>query len=252
MFRDRPAVSQALLQTLADCPRRFQYRWLEQWDEPIPREQRSRLEWGQRFHRRMQQWYLGLPVEQASGGEPELDACFDRFRADQPQLFADRKTARAEVRRSHYHRGWLLNGVFDLLRPAATGLEIHDWKTGLQARSRRQLQSQWQTRLYLYLLAETSGYPPERLSLTYWFVRTDPIHQERFDYSAVWHGRIRRELDGLLSQLEQGLEAGDTWPATPRSDDLCRHCPYREPCQGGGEAAIALPTSWADVPEIAF
>ncbi len=252
MFRDRPAVSQALLQTLADCPRRFQYRWLEQWDERIPREQQQRLDWGQRFHRRMQQWYLGLPVDQARGGEPELDACFDRFRASQPQLFVERATARAEVRRSHYHRGWLLTGVFDLLRQTPTGLEIHDWKTGLFPRPRRQLQHQWQTRLYLYLLAETGDLPPEQLSLTYWFVRADPVCSERFDYSAAWHGRIRRELDGLLTQLEQGLEGAQLWAAAPHTDTLCDRCPYREPCRGGEGEATAGPVSWADVPEISF
>jgi hypothetical protein len=33
------------------------------------------------------------------------------------------------------------------------------------------LAKNWQTRLYLYVLAETSAYPPDSLSMTYWFVQ---------------------------------------------------------------------------------
>jgi hypothetical protein len=51
--------------------------------------------------------------------------------------------------------------------------QILDWKTYPKPQNRRWVEQNWQTLLYPYVLAETSDYLPEQISMTYWFVQSE-------------------------------------------------------------------------------
>jgi ATP-dependent exoDNAse (exonuclease V) beta subunit len=59
----------------------------------------------------------------------------------------------------------LLTVIYDLLIEAEDNAQILDWKTYPQPKEQNRLAKDWQTRLYLYVLAETSDYLPEQISM---------------------------------------------------------------------------------------
>jgi CRISPR/Cas system-associated exonuclease Cas4 (RecB family) len=249
-----PAVSQGVLQTLATCPRQFQYQYLWQYpqvDEPAFTE---RQRWGQQFHRLMQQLALGLPVEILAGADPELYTCLEQLLADQPWLGLPPPSGeqrQVETRLSLYIEDLLLTGVYDLLVRSPAQAVIHDWKTGVHQSSRRSLQQRWQTRLYLYLLAETCGLPPDALSMTYWFVRQSPIQSVTIPYSRRVHQATAQDLRALLNQLRDLIAQPDAlMPPLAAESPACRHCAYASRChgeQGVVEQKDAPPLDWGAI-----
>ncbi|NJN72743.1 MAG: PD-(D/E)XK nuclease family protein, partial [Limnothrix sp. RL_2_0] len=86
-------------------------------------------------------------------------------------------------------------------------LTICDWKTFPQPENPNYLCNHWQTKLYLYVLAETTDFAPENLSMTYWFVKL-PNKPESFTvkYSPESHAKTRQELDQLLTRLQHSMD----------------------------------------------
>lgn len=240
-----PSVSQGVLQTLATCPRQFQYQYLQQFpqvEDPVFAE---RQRWGQHFHRLMQQLALGLPVQVVADADPELYACLERLLADQPWLrlpSTPDEQRQVETRLSLYFEDILLTGVYDLLvrlaLPVPGGQSpdqaaIHDWKTGVHQPTIRSLKQRWQTRLYLYLLAETSGLPPQSLSMTYWFVRQSPIQAVKIPYSRRAHQATAQELRRLLDQLQDLIaQPQQLMPPLAEDSPACRYCAFASRCHG--------------------
>jgi hypothetical protein len=127
------------------------------------------------------------------------------------------------------------------------------------------LQKQWQTRLYPFLLAETSTYSPEQISMGYWFTEplptpNKPSHWITFPYSTARHEHTRTVLQGLLNQLRDYLAdwaRGYSFPQVPLTSGQCysqtQCCPFIHYCQRGPEhithtATLADLTVIADVP----
>lgn len=103
-------------------------------------------------------------------------------------------------------QGYLLTAIYDLLILDDKRGQILDWKTYLQPQNEQKLRNNWQTRLYLYLLAETSDYLPEQLSLTYWFVKIPHNPQcLTIQYSQKLHQKNQEDLEHLLAQLDSYL-----------------------------------------------
>ena len=123
-------------------------------------------------------------------------------------------------------QGYLLTAVYDLLITTSTQAQILDWKTYLQPENKAKLAKDWQTRLYLYILVETSLYSPEQISMTYWFVRKE-AQSLTFKYDSKQHEQTKQDLTRLLTQLDKYLTAylTDNIPFTHR--DNCQECcPY--------------------------
>ncbi|MEM9772166.1 MAG: PD-(D/E)XK nuclease family protein, partial [Cyanobacteria bacterium P01_D01_bin.73] len=151
---------------------------------------------------------------------------------------------------------------------------IIDWKTAVNPRDRPDLKNDWQTKLYLYLLAETSPQPIESLKMVYWFVRDSKSSASKalskeagetslapkviqFNYTAEWHQSIHNQLEEVLKKLSQWRQQfiGSRVPfPTEFSKDLSSNTsPKKAFYQGKSETKsngfIEVP-KWESIPEI--
>lgn len=232
-------LSQGQLNLLETCPRKFQHIYFEQLATPISVEQQERLRWGSRFHLLMQQRELGLPVESLVEEDQQLrywlttlvNAAPDVLKP-QPGTFRE-----AEHCRTLSFQGYLLTVIYDLLIEEEKLARILDWKTYPQPpKGQKWLTKDWQTRLYLYVLAETSNYLPEQISMTYWFVKSEPSPQSlTFNYDRIKHEKTREDLTVLLTKLTGWLKSyqdnGAVLPQVPLAAGRCHNCPFAQRCQ---------------------
>ena len=219
-YGDRPVslcpLSQSQVNVLTHCPRQFQYQFLEQRSLPASPDFLDAMEWGQRFHRLIERHILGLSIEPWLEGDRELAVCFNALKDVLAETFpscTDPSVIKlCEHRRSLQMGAYLLTAVYDLLVLERGRSVIIDWKTAARPRNRSDLENDWQTKLYLYLLAETSDQPADSLSMVYWFVRTKELSKVmpstvQFNYTASWHQKTQEELIKTLDQLTVWREA---------------------------------------------
>jgi hypothetical protein len=223
-------LSQAYLNLLETCPPQFQKVYLEQLNNPADPEQLARQEWGSQFHLILQQRELGLPLEALLKDNEQLSNCFHALLKAAPEITenVDQLYREAEHYRSLAIGNYLLTAIYDLIILESDRALIFDWKTYLKPVQASQLANNWQTRLYLYILAETSNYPLESLSMVYWFVQLPHAPEQiTFRYNQQLHERTRQDLTRLLSNLDQYLLAYQTNSiAFPHRQDCPQHCPY--------------------------
>lgn len=216
-------LSQGQLTLLATCPRRFQHLYLDQLGSPTSFEQQEHQTWGTQFHLLMQQHELGLPIVQAGLTDDRLYQCVQALVRTAPEIFDPNVSFRqSEHRRTLEVAGYLLTVIYDLLVLKDDSAQIFDWKTYPRPENPHWLARNWQTRLYLFVLAETSDYSPDQISMTYWFVQAQstpsaPIHPQnfKFRYSQALHEQTRQDLTRLLSQLTQWIQRyqeGESFP----------------------------------------
>ncbi len=256
-------LSQGQLNLLETCPRKFQHIYFDQLGTPVSPEQQERLTWGSRFHLLMQQRELGLPVESLVEEDTQLqhwvtalvNAASDVLTPD-PQTFRD-----SEHCRTLNFQGYLLTVIYDLLIEDDKSGQILDWKTYPQPKNRQWLAKDWQTRLYLYVLAETSDYAAEQISMTYWFVKSQPRPQSlKFTYSAAQHEKTRQDLTKLLNKLTGWLqryqEDGIPFPQVAPSTGRCGDCTFAVRCQRTSESSMSssrdLLPNLADIQEVSI
>jgi hypothetical protein len=238
-------LSQTQLNLLETCPRKFQHIYIDQLGATLPLEQQARLHWGSRFHLLMQQIDLGLPIAPFTSVDLELGQCVEAFLQTVPDLFEPQQGVRrqSEHRRTLEFQGYLLTVVYDLLVLDQQSAQIIDWKTYPRPQQSRWLAQDWQTRLYPFVLAETSAYEPEQISMTYWFVQggdrqPSPSQAQpqklEFRYSSTLHGQIRRDLTQRLQQLDLWLERyqfGEPFPQINLEAGRCENCYFAARCQ---------------------
>ncbi len=251
-------LSQAHLNLFEACPRKFQHLYLDQLAVPASPLQQERARWGNQFHLLMQQRELALPLAPLLDTEPQLESTFQALEQVAPELFIPQPSAQrdAEHSRSLSQQGFLLTAVYDLLITTPEQAQIIDWKTYLRPRARAELARDWQTRLYLFLLAATSDYAPEQIRLTYWFVQVSPQPQAlTFTYSRQQHEQTSQALEALLTDLEAALSCyhhGELLPQVEPQAGLCPSCPFSRRCDRLASAAT-LPPEWpaaiATIPE---
>lgn len=253
-------LSQAHLTLLETCPRKFQYIFLDQLGFPIAPEQQEQFNWGDRFHRLMQQRELGLPIQNLVPVDQPVQQSMEAFVQAASELFQpDANTLRqSEHRRTLQLQGYLLTVIYDLLILGEPQAQILDWKTYPRPQHSRGLAQRWQTRLYPFVLAETSRYVPEQISMTYWFIQagTDPQPKPescKFIYSSALHQQISQTLTALLSQLTEWLrryEAGTPFPQAEVSAGHCDTCSFAIRCQRRQTGQYALPLQKLSLTEI--
>ncbi len=256
-------LSQGQLNLLETCPRKFQHIYLEQLGTPVSPEQQERLSWGSRFHLLMQQRELGLPVTSLVEEDAQLqrwvtalvNAASDVLTPD-PQTFRESEHCRT----LNFH-GYLLTVIYDLLIEDENSAQILDWKTYPLPTNRQWLTKDWQKRLYLFVLAETSDYVAEQISMTYWFVKSQPHPQSlKFTYSTAQHENTRQDLTKLLTQLTRWLQRyqdeGISFPQVAASTGLCLDCSFAVRCHRTSEHSMSgskdLLPNLADIPEVSL
>ncbi len=232
-------ISQKQLNLLSQCPRKFQYIYLDQLTSPDSVEAEKPLAWGDRFHLLMQQRELCLPIEPLVAEDLQLQQCFQQLLETAPDLF----TTESDVWRVAEHQrilkfhDILLVAVYDLLITKPEYAQILDWKTYSRPRYSNQLAQNWQTRLYRYILVETSHYTPEQVSMIYWFVQpqgNQPPQSLAFPYNAQQHQQTHQDLTQYIQQLQENLhryQQGTPFPQVEIEAGLCSSCPFALRCQ---------------------
>jgi predicted RecB family nuclease len=237
--------SQSSLQDYADCPHRFQLRYLEQlsWPaveaEPVLENERRQRE-GQLFHRLVQQHRLGLPVDKLTrlAGTPDLKRWWENYLR---QDFAiNDYTQYTETGLAAPIAGFRLLAKYDLVavKPGEKAL-IFDWKTYHKRPKDEWMAARMQTRVYRALLAQAgtvlNGGTPiaaEQIEMVYWFADF-PSEPVRLPYSAT---QFKRDWD-MLSGLVHDLSHHRVFPKTD-DEKKCAYCPYRSYCNRGEIAGI--------------
>lgn len=253
-MNDSLTLSRYKLTTFLTCRRQFQLRYLDRlsWpNRPLNAQSETAVSRGQAFHQLIQQHFLGIPVVPAAIEDVQLRRWWTLFVHNHPPLPDGQRLP--EINLTVPVGNHLLNGRFDLvvLGETAAGLpaaHVFDWKTG-SPQDESKLRRDWQTRLYLGMLAtggrslwpgkhDDNRMVPENVSITYWYVQ-EPDAPRVIRYHSEAHTQNWAELGDLIQQIEQQL-AGASWPMT---DDLaqCRTCAYQTFCgrqEAGTETAV--------------
>lgn len=273
-------LSQGHLNLLEQCPRKFQHTYLDQLRTPATPDQQQRMEWGQHFHLLMQQRELGLPLVVTPEGTgtdtvdaPALYRAMQALTQAAPDVFTPHSDQfrQSEHRRTLEFQGYLLTVVYDLLLLEPNQAQILDWKTYPRPHNRDRIAQDWQTRLYLYVLTETSDFEPEQISMTYWFTRANRANHansgdpsayqpqcDRFVYNSAWHDRTRQQLTAVLAKLtqwQQDYQHGIEFPQVDLENGSCDRCShavrcYRLDAQPAVGDETATPLSLDEIEEV--
>ena len=251
MFQPPFTFSQSSLQDYADCPRRFQLRYIDKLiypaaeTEPALENEKHMLE-GQQFHRLAQQHLLGIPTDKLGklANTPNLERWWENFLAFSQINLTGLTGLYPEVTLSAPLGDFRLVAKYDLI--AATEGEkliIYDWKTYRKRPRNEWLATRWQTRAYRSLLVAAGGQfivseggsegrsiVPERCEMVYWFSNypDEPAH---FPYDEVQYKRDWDAMTRLTGEIQSA-------PSYPLTDDRqkCAYCPYRSYCDRGIQA----------------
>lgn len=232
-------LSQSHLNTLELCPRKFQHTYLEQLNSPQNPEYEESQVLGSRFHLLMQQREMGLPIEALLQEDKQLLHWITAFTRSAPEILTPPISEEQNFRESEHLRtlqvgNYLITVIYDLLVADEQQAQILDWKTYRKTPGKRNLEQNWQTRLYMYVLAETSPYAPENISMTYWFVQSQSKPQSlKFTYSAAQHQKIHQKLHQLLNELTAYLNnysQQQPLPQLPEGSKHCHQCQFAARC----------------------
>jgi CRISPR/Cas system-associated exonuclease Cas4 (RecB family) len=248
--------SQSSLQDYADCPRRFQLRYLDKLVYPAAEtepalENEKHMQEGQGFHRLAQQYLLGIPNEKLAplANTPNLSRWWENFISaenlsgltpEKPSgvLRKDLTGLYPEATLSAPLGDFRLVAKFDLIANTEDGqFVIYDWKTYRKRPRNEWLSARWQTRVYRALLVRAGsqyngGRPvvPERCEMVYWFSNFSD-EPARFPYAEA---QYKHDWDALVKLTEE-IQSASSYPKT---DDRqkCSYCPYRSYCDRGIQA----------------
>jgi CRISPR/Cas system-associated exonuclease Cas4 (RecB family) len=255
------SISQGHLNIWEICLRRYQYSFLEELSLPEADLQRKKnLLLGSNFHLLMQQKELGLDVSLLASSDPKLQSWLDAFEHQPPEMIdgdrlcEHRRTLERQIETSLHHsqnsdRGqayFVLTAIYDFLILGDRQAQILDWKTHQVAIAAEKLKNNWQTCLYLYLLAKTTNYEPEQLSMTYWFANT--AESVIISYSQIEHDQIEKKLLHILGQIAQAQD----YPKLAADSSECVYCEFRDRCDRGEMLSNHVSSNIADIPEVTF
>jgi CRISPR/Cas system-associated exonuclease Cas4 (RecB family) len=252
-------ISQGHLNSWEICRRKYQYSFLEELNLPeadLQSKKNKNLLLGSNFHLLMQQKELGLDVAVLASSDPKLQSWLTAFEHKPPamidgdRLCEHRRTLEMSLHHSeNSDRGqeyFVLTAIYDFLILGDRQAQILDWKTHQVAIAADKLKTNWQTRLYLYLLAKTTNYAPEQLSMTYWFANT--AESVIIGYSQVEHDQTEKNLQQILKAISQAQD----YPKLVIDSHDCKYCEFRDRCDRGDTLSSLIPDNIADIPEVAI
>jgi CRISPR/Cas system-associated exonuclease Cas4 (RecB family) len=238
-------LSQSSLQDYADCPRRFQLRYLDRLaypaieTEPALENEKHQQE-GEYFHRLAQQHLIGIPGQQIAKlvNTPNLQRWWENFLAFRDSGLGSLSHRLTEVTLSAPLGGFRLLAKFDLIGLTEDGKAfIYDWKTYRKRPRNEWLSARLQTRVYRALLIKAgshlnggTAFESEQIEMVYWF--TDfPAEPARLVYDKT---QFKRDWDAL-TKLAGEISSTSDYPLTA-DRQKCSYCPYRSLCDRGVRA----------------
>ena len=231
-------LSQRHLKVLETCPRQFEHLYLDRLSSPMSPAQQVKTQLGSDFHLLMQQRELGLPIEPVLARSPQLAGWMQAILTAAPELFqTNSQTWReSEHRRTLSIDNYLFTVIYDLVILQPDRANIIDWKTYPLPKYKKDLDRDWQTRLYMYLLAETSKYLPKQITFTYWFIQSSPQPKSvQIAYTLKQHHQTQADLLVLLNKLTKYLDAYQTdrepLPQVELSMGICQQCNFTSRCE---------------------
>jgi hypothetical protein len=248
-------ISQRHLKILETCPRQFEYTFCDRLTLPIAPTQQSKTQLGSDFHLLIHQRELGLPIEPILARSPQLQMWMQAMLQTAPELFQPN----ANIWRESEHvrtlaiaqsggssnDNYLFTAIYDLLILQPDRADIIDWKTYPLPKYKKDLDLEWQTRLYMYMLAETSDYVPKQINFTYWFIQSTPQPKSvQIGYTLKQHRQTHADLHQLLEKLTNWLDVletvpagekdrtnGEPFPQVESSQGLCQQCNFAVRCK---------------------
>jgi CRISPR/Cas system-associated exonuclease Cas4 (RecB family) len=232
--------SQSSLQDYADCPRRFQLRYIDQlsWPavdaEPVVENERRQIE-GQLFHRLIQQYLLGVPSESISrmANTPNLERWWSNFKKE----FGAFSEPHPELTLSAPIGNHRLVAKYDLVAIQNGKAIIYDWKTYAKRPRDEWMSARWQTRVYRALLVQAgahlnnnNSFEPEQIEMIYWFADF-PSEPTRSKYDANQFKRDWSAIEKIVEEISSAREFQLT-----EDEKMCRFCVYRSYCSRGAQA----------------
>ncbi|WP_066117090.1 PD-(D/E)XK nuclease family protein [Geminocystis sp. NIES-3709] len=223
-------LSQTHLNILETCPPLFQKSYLQQLQSLPNLTREESKEWGNLFHLKMQQYYGGLSLDQILTNDQNLNESLKGliFAVQDLAESSDIISKKAEYQVNYTLRNYFFTAIYDLIILYPNKALIFDWKTYLKPQNEKTLVNHWQTKLYLYILAENFNYKPEQISFTYWFVKLPNKTQKLvINYNQSKHDRTKQDLNNILDKLEsltyQYIENKINFPHHSK----CQSCPHR-------------------------
>lgn len=232
-------LSQGQLQAFLTCAQRFKLRYLEKlpWPHsPLDPQQASAIRQGQEFHQLLERYFLGLSIDEDNTSDRQLWMWWRRFEENLVPLPPGRMLPEQGLTipvGEHF-----LTGRFDLVLIGSEKdhppIHIYDWKTS-RPRPTTDLQEEWQSRLYLALIAESKNALmggrktpcPDQITLTYWYV-SDPRNPRTINYSAKKHEQNWAEIQLLVTEIDS-CQQKNQWPLTDNWSH-CRSCSFWSYC----------------------
>ena len=246
------SFSQSSLQDYADCPRRFQLRYIEQLSYPANEfeqaieNEKHQLE-GQKFHRLIQQYLIGIPKENLTkmANTPNLERWWENFLRYSPTSLTNIARMHPEVTLSAPLGTFRLLAKYDLIALKDDKVFIFDWKTYRRRPRNEWLSARWQTRVYRALLIAAGtkfnrGKPitPKRCEMIYWFANF-PGEPSIFPYSDIQYKRDWDALIALTKEIKSAFNDSTSLTTSfPQTENrnTCIYCPYRSYCDRGVQA----------------
>jgi CRISPR/Cas system-associated exonuclease Cas4 (RecB family) len=245
--------SQSALQDYADCPRRFELRYIQEVKWPALQTQsvldhEAIIEQGQTFHHLLHQHELGIPpqVIEATIRDGGMRLWWTSYLSWQAAHLPSERYP--EITLTAALDGKLLMAKYDLIARRADGeFVIVDWKTGKSKRP-AYLTSRMQTLVYPFVLASAGDWlndgapiPPERIKMTYWFAEDGRAVEIPL---SIEKSKTVERLSSLLKEIVMRQE----FPQTAE-ERHCRFCVYRSLCERG-EIAGRLDELNEDIDEL--
>jgi hypothetical protein len=251
-------ISQGHLKVLTTCARKFGYLYIDRLSQPIDPEQELKMRWGSQFHLLMQQREMGLPIEPFLEKSPLLGNWLRSMVSTAPDIFEIKPNQRRESERVRtvLMDEYLLMTISDLVILEPDRARIIDWKTYPLPKQKQDLDRDWQLRLYMYVLAETSSFSPKQISFTYWFIQSLPQPQSlAFKYTIKQHKETQRELQEILASLTSLWEThgsnGSDWPQVDLGSGHCKFCNFANRCDRATKTPATQPEiDLAAIPEV--
>jgi len=236
-------LNQTSLQDFAECPRRFQLRWLEEKTWPaantLPLEKAEKAIYlGTRFHQIAHQFFLGIPDEmiRSTITEPELLEMFDAFSEFSHEFLLEKHFSEQLLHLPF--QNFRLIAKYDLIVQTEDKFTIIDWKTSPKKPPLSVMSGRVQSNLYPYIFSHSGkdifsvqNINPDKIQFMYWYpLCSEPelilsCSKEKLD-------SYETELTDQLSKITEYQEIHEIFPLTT-DQRQCAFCVYRSLCERG-------------------